>query len=60
MFWVPVVTFWQVLADMAFSTGVPPGHGHNYGVEAVNSWAAITQPPGWTAQKTANLRALLL
>jgi uncharacterized membrane protein len=59
MFWVPVVTFWQVLADMAFSTGVPAGHGHNYGVEGVNSWAAVTQPPGWTVDKTERLRALL-
>ena len=23
MFWIPVVTFWQTTADMAFSTGVP-------------------------------------
>ena len=25
MFWIPVVTFWQTAADMAFSTGVPRG-----------------------------------
>ena len=36
------------LGDMVFSTGVPAGHGHDYGVNPVDAWAAITQPPGWT------------
>ncbi|HEY1344465.1 MAG TPA: alpha/beta-hydrolase family protein, partial [Streptosporangiaceae bacterium] len=30
MFWMPFVTFWQVTADLPFSTGVPDGHGHRY------------------------------
>ena len=59
MFWVPVVTFWQTAADMAFSTGVPAGHGHDYGVNPVNAWAQIDPPPGWTAEKTDELRTIL-
>jgi uncharacterized membrane protein len=59
MFWVPVVTFWQTAADMAFSTGVPAGHGHDYGVNPVNAWAEIDPPEGWTAEKTDRLREIL-
>ena len=50
MFWVPVVTFWQTTADMAFSTGVPAGHGHSYGANPVDAWAAIDPPDGWTRE----------
>ncbi len=46
--WLPWVTFWQVTADMVFSTGVPDGHGHVYKKEYVDAWAAVTQPAGWT------------
>ena len=27
---MPFVTFWQITADLPFSTGVPGGHGHKY------------------------------
>lgn len=57
--WYPFVTFWQVTADMAFSTGVPAGHGHSYGVAPVTAWADIAPPDGWTPQRTADLTALL-
>ena len=56
MTWIPAVTFWQVLADLAFSTGVPDGHGHSYGVFAVDGWAAVAAPPGWTSDDTARLK----
>jgi uncharacterized membrane protein len=59
MVWMPVVTFWQTLADMAFSTGVPPGHGHNYGANAVEAWAAIYAPKGWMAEKTQRLHDII-
>ena len=42
--WLPWVTFWQVTADMVYSTGVPDGHGHVYKREYVDAWAAVTQP----------------
>jgi uncharacterized membrane protein len=59
MYWYPLVTFWQVAADLALSTAVPPGHGHTYGrAQAAGAWASIVPPPGWTAQQTAELGAL--
>jgi uncharacterized membrane protein len=60
MFWMPVVTFWQTTADMAFSTGVPDGHGHSYGPNAVDGWAAVYAPKGWTNADTQRLRAIML
>jgi uncharacterized membrane protein len=57
--WYPFVTFWQVSADMAFSTGVPGGHGHSYGAAPVAAWADIAPPDGWTPQQTAELTDLI-
>jgi uncharacterized membrane protein len=57
MNWVPWVTFWQVTADMVFSTGVPDGHGHVYQKEYVDAWAAVLQPDGWTPADTDKVRA---
>lgn len=57
--WIPVVTFLQVSADMAVAVDVPSGHGHHYVKDVANAWAAVLQPPGWTAEKTARLRPLL-
>jgi uncharacterized membrane protein len=59
MEWIPVVTFLQVSADMAVAVDVPDGHGHVYVRDVANAWAAIMQPPGWTAEKTEKLRPLL-
>jgi len=57
--WKPVVTFLQVSADMAVAIDVPAGHGHSYQDNIANAWAAVLQPPGWTAEKTQRLRPLL-
>ena len=57
MNWLPWVTFWQVTADMVYSTGVPDGHGHVYQKEYVDAWAAVLQPDGWTTADTAKIRA---
>jgi uncharacterized membrane protein len=59
MFWMPVLTFWNTLGDMVFATGVPPGHGHDYGANPVDAWAAITTPPGWTPEKTNRVREIV-
>jgi len=59
MQWIPVVTFLQVSADMAVAVDVPDGHGHKYVKDAVNGWAAVLQPPGWTPEKTERLRPML-
>jgi uncharacterized membrane protein len=56
MHWYPLVTFWQVVADLALSTAVPAGHGHSYGMlQGAGAWAAIIPPPGWTNARTAEL-----
>ena len=57
--WYPFVTFWQVTCDLGGAAGVPDGYGHNFGQLPVAAWAAVTQPPGWTAADTARLEALL-
>jgi uncharacterized membrane protein len=59
MFWSPLVTFWQVTADMAFAVDVPQGHGHHYAADYVNGWAAVAQPPGWTQADTDHLRRVI-
>jgi uncharacterized membrane protein len=59
MVWIPFVSFWQVTADLVFSTGVPDGHGHKYEADYVNGWAAVAQPPGWTDADTERLRQSL-
>ena len=59
MRWYPFVTFWQVVADLAFATGVPEGHGHEYGSRAADGWAAVAPPPGWSEADTARLKALV-
>jgi uncharacterized membrane protein len=59
MFWLPLVTFWQVTADLPFSTGVPAGHGHKYTAEYVDGWNAVMRPAGITAQDLASLRKII-
>jgi uncharacterized membrane protein len=55
MHWFPLLTFWQVSADLAIRGHVAPGHGHHYGPELPTAWAAILQPPHWTDAQTAAL-----
>jgi uncharacterized membrane protein len=57
--WIPFVSFWQVTADLVFSTGVPDGHGHKYQADYVDGWAEVAQPPGWTDADTERLRAIV-
>ena len=59
MRWYPVVTFWQVSADLTNAEGVPGGHGHNYSNDILDGWAAVTPPDGWTAADTERIRAAL-
>ena len=44
---------------MIFSTDVPSGYGHNYGEDAVDLWAEILQPAGWTDSDTDRLREVV-
>jgi uncharacterized membrane protein len=45
--------------DMTAAMSVPPGHGHRYGANIVDGWAAVAAPPGWSAYDTGRLRALV-
>lgn len=57
--WYPIVTFWQIAIDQLSGTKMPPGYGHNYANTAAASWAAVTQPPDWTATDTSRLQKLI-
>jgi len=59
MVWIPLVTFWQVTADLPLSTGVPDGHGHTYTREFVDGWANILRPAGWTPTKADQLGEII-
>jgi uncharacterized membrane protein len=59
MVWIPLVTFWQVTADLPLATGVPAGHGHDYHREFVDGWATVLRPAGWTPDKAQRLRGII-
>lgn len=49
--WIPIVTFWQISADLPYSTGVPPGHGHVYTPSYVEGWTTVLQITDLPASK---------
>jgi uncharacterized membrane protein len=59
MRWYPIITFWQVAADMTNAGSVPGGHGHNYGDFVLDGWAAVSPPDGWTPDDTERIRVAL-
>ncbi len=59
MHWYPVVTFWQVSADLTYAQRVPNGHGHNYGDLVLDGWAAVAPPAGWSEGDTERMRVAL-
>jgi uncharacterized membrane protein len=59
MRWYPIITFWQVAADMTNAVSVPGGHGHNYGDYVLDGWVAVAPPDGWTNRDTERIRAAL-
>jgi uncharacterized membrane protein len=59
MVWIPLVTFWQVTADLPLATGVPDGHGHTYTREFVDGWATVLTTPGWTPDKAEQLQDII-
>ncbi len=60
MLWVPLVTMWQVAADLPAAGSVPEGFGHLYKLtENAQSWIAVTQPDGWTEADSNRLLELL-
>ncbi|MGB3896895.1 MAG: alpha/beta hydrolase, partial [Mycolicibacter sinensis] len=59
MRWYPVVTFWQVSADLAHGESMPTGHGHNYADTILDGWVAVLPPDGWQADDTERIREAL-
>ncbi|MEU9453516.1 alpha/beta-hydrolase family protein [Streptomyces sp. NPDC048277] len=59
MRWYPLLTFWQVVCDLAGADSVPDGFGHRYGTMPTSAWALITRPPAWTEADTARLAGVL-
>lgn len=59
--WFPAVTFWQVTADLFVSAAdeIPEGHGHRYGPEYADAWAALWPPRGWSAGDTQRLKSVV-
>ena len=55
--WLPLVTFWQVTADLTFAGGVPEGHGHAYKSEYVDAWNTVLRPADVTPDELTALRA---
>ncbi|MBC7300036.1 MAG: alpha/beta-hydrolase family protein [Nocardia sp.] len=55
MSWFPIVTFWQVAADLPRAQTVSDGHGHNYGNLVPDAWAAVAQPPDYTPELAARI-----
>jgi uncharacterized membrane protein len=60
MGWFPVVTMWQVLLDLPGAGSIPMGFGHLYSAKAnLEGWVGVTNPPGWTPEKTQQLATIL-
>ncbi|WP_312363037.1 alpha/beta-hydrolase family protein [Ensifer sp.] len=58
--WYPVVTMFQLLADMAMATTTPIGYGHVYAPEHyIDAWMQMVAPPGVTEDDAARLKAQL-
>ncbi|MFC4377164.1 alpha/beta hydrolase [Nocardia halotolerans] len=59
MSWYPIVTFWQVAADLPRAQTVSDGHGHNYGNLVPDAWAAVARPPDYTPELAERIRLFL-
>ncbi|KAF0847986.1 alpha/beta hydrolase [Nocardia caishijiensis] len=59
MSWYPIVTFWQVAADLPRAQSVSNGHGHNYGNLVPDAWAAVARPPDYTPELAQRIRLFL-
>lgn len=58
--WYPVVTFLQLVLDMALAQTAPVGFGHVYAPQNyLDAWVEITQPPDWTERSLSDLRTRL-
>lgn len=57
--WYPIVTMFQLAADM-HAGAAPMGFGHSYApADYVRAWLALTEPRGWTKEDLQRLRERL-
>lgn len=60
MEWYPLVTFWQLTFDFISANNTPEDFGHFYSKASyIDSWAALTEPAGWTQLRAEQLDLLL-
>jgi uncharacterized membrane protein len=58
LFFMPIVTQFQLALDLALSFGTPPGYGHAYySQDYIAPWVQVTAPEGWSTQDTERLKA---
>jgi uncharacterized membrane protein len=58
--WIPIVTALQLGVDIVVSGTVPPGRGHVFSAaNYADAWVAVTEPPGWSGEDTAVLKAAM-
>lgn len=58
MMYMPVLTFFQVTADLGNAVGGSQGFGHLYDHQILDGWAAITDRPGWDDDEAARFAEL--
>lgn len=57
MYFVPVVTQFQLLVDMILALAVPPGYGHSYDAkDYIDGWVGVVAPDGWSEADTSRLK----
>lgn len=60
MSFYPLVTFWQLAVDFLGAGSTPEDFGHLYSKSTyIESWAALTEPSGWSPEREAELKQLI-
>jgi uncharacterized membrane protein len=55
--WYPIVTFLQLLGDMAAFTHAPPGFGHTFdAANYLEAWIEVTGAGGWSPDQIQRLK----
>ncbi|ODT06854.1 MAG: hypothetical protein ABS58_09760 [Mesorhizobium sp. SCN 65-20] len=55
--WYPVITFLQLILDIAMGTTSPMGHGHVYAAEHyIDAWVEVTDVQDWSPEQIARLK----
>jgi uncharacterized membrane protein len=58
LFFMPIVTQFQLALDLALSFSAPPGHGHAYSSQDyIGPWVLVTAPRSWSSADTERLKA---